>query len=72
MHVKDTDRSPMKIQFQADADFNAEIVLGLLRREPRIDFQTAEEANLRGVPDPEVLAFAAQEQGSILGSGLES
>jgi predicted nuclease of predicted toxin-antitoxin system len=52
----------MKIQFQADADFNAEIVLGLLRREPRIDFQTAEEAHLRGVPDPDVLALAAQEQ----------
>lgn len=52
----------MKIQFQADADFNVEVVLGLLRREPGIDFQTAAEANLRGVPDPEVLALAAQEQ----------
>jgi hypothetical protein len=36
-----------------------------LRREPSSDFQTADEANLRRVPDPEVLALAAQE-GRIL------
>jgi hypothetical protein len=29
----------MKIRFQADADFNMEIVAGVLRREPGIDFQ---------------------------------
>ena len=51
----------MKIRFQADADLNAEIVAGVLRREPSIDFQTADEANLRRFPDPEVLALAAQE-----------
>ena len=39
----------MKVCFQADADLNAEIVAGVLRREPRIDFQTADEAHLRGV-----------------------
>ena len=55
----------MTLRFQADADLNAEIVAGVLRREPSIDFQTADEANLRGVPDPEVLALAAQE-GRIL------
>lgn len=46
----------MKVRFQADADLNAEIVAGVLRREPSIDFQTADEANLRRFPDPEVLA----------------
>jgi uncharacterized protein DUF5615 len=46
----------MKARFQADADLNAEIVTGVLRREPSIDFQTADEANLRRFPDPEVLA----------------
>lgn len=51
----------MKIRFQADADLNAEIVAGVLRREPSIDFQTADEAHLRGLLDPDVLALAAQE-----------
>ena len=51
----------MTVRFQAAADLNAEIVIGVLRREPSIDFQTADEANLRQVPDPEVLALAAQE-----------
>jgi predicted nuclease of predicted toxin-antitoxin system len=51
----------MNVRFQADADLNAEIVAGVLRREPRIDFQSAAEANLRGVSDHEVLALAAQE-----------
>jgi hypothetical protein len=50
----------MTVRFQA-ADLNAEIVAGVLRREPSIDFQTADEASLRRSPDPEVLAFAAQE-----------
>ncbi len=51
----------MTVRFQADADLNAEIVTGVLRREPSIDFQTAEEANIRRLLDPEVLAFAARE-----------
>ena len=51
----------MNIRLQADADFNAEIVAGVIRRESRIDFQTAEEANLRALPDQQVLALAAQE-----------
>jgi hypothetical protein len=51
----------MKVRFQAGADLNAEIVLGVRRREPSIDFQMAEEANLRRFPDPQVLALAAQE-----------
>ena len=44
----------MKITFQADADFNQTIVSALQRREPAIDFQPADEAQLRGLPDPEV------------------
>jgi hypothetical protein len=55
----------MTVRFQADADLNAEIVAGVLRREPSVDFQTADEADLRRFPDPEVLALAAQE-GRIL------
>src|SRR5438128_7559635 len=51
----------MRVLFQADADLNEEIVIGVMRREPAIDFQTAEEAGLRGLADPEVLARAASE-----------
>ena len=51
----------MNIRFQADADLNEEIVLGIIRREPRVDFQTATEAGLRGLSGSDVLAYAAQE-----------
>lgn len=55
----------MRIRFQADADFNQNIVRGVKRRQPAIDFQTSDEASLRGLGDPEVLAEAALE-GRIL------
>ena len=55
----------MSPRFQADADRNEDLVTGVMRPEPAIDFRTARAANLRGVPDPQVLAFAATE-GRIL------
>lgn len=55
----------MKVRYQADADFNEDIVTGVLRRAPEVDFQTAHEARLSGLEDPEVLAIAADE-GRIL------
>ncbi len=55
----------MKVRFQADADLNQTIVLATIRLEPRIDFQTAEEADLEGVKDPNVLTLAAKS-GRIL------
>jgi len=51
----------MKIRFQADADFNQNIVRAVRRRQPEIDFQTGDEAGLRGADDLEVLAAAARE-----------
>jgi hypothetical protein len=36
----------MKVRYQADADFNKDILNGVLRRVPEIDFKTATEANL--------------------------
>ena len=51
----------MTVRFQADADLTAEIVAGVRRREPSIDFQTADEASVRRLREPEVLALAAQE-----------
>jgi predicted nuclease of predicted toxin-antitoxin system len=52
----------MKVRFLADADLNKAIVTGVLRREPSLDFLTAQAAGLRGLTDPEVLALAAQFQ----------
>ena len=51
----------MKIRFQADADLNEDIVAGVLRREPGVDFRTASEAGLRELSDIEVLAIAARD-----------
>lgn len=55
----------MKPQFQADADLNEDIVQGVLRREPKVDFRTATPGRLRGLSDLEVLTIAAEE-GRIL------
>ena len=52
----------MKIRLLADADLNRAIVSGILRREPSIDFLTAQAAGLRRLKDPEVLALAAAQQ----------
>ena len=51
----------MKIRFQADADFNENIVAGVLRREPQVDFRTALQGGLRGLDDVQALALAAQD-----------
>lgn len=51
-----------RVRFQADANLNALIVRGLLRRQPQIDIQTADAAGFAGVPDSEVLALAAQSE----------
>lgn len=55
----------MKIRYQADNDLRKAIVRGAVRREPLIDFRSAQAGRLDGVPDPEVLALAAGE-GRIL------
>jgi predicted nuclease of predicted toxin-antitoxin system len=38
------------------------MVSGLLRNHPDMDFQTAQEAGIRGLADPEVLARAADDR----------
>jgi hypothetical protein len=55
----------MTPRFQADADFNQRIVLGLRRREPAIDFRDARDSGVIGVADAGVLRIAA-ESGRIL------
>ena len=52
----------MKVRFLADADLNKTIVSGVLRRDPSIDFLTAQAAGLRCLKDPEVLALAAKQR----------
>ena len=49
----------MRPRFQADADFNQKIVAGLLRRERVVDFCSALEGAILGLPDPDVLHAAA-------------
>lgn len=51
----------MRIRFLADASIDHAIVAGLRKREPAIDFLSANEAGLRGLPDQEVLGRAAQQ-----------
>jgi len=50
------------IRYQADADLNQAIVTGVLRREPKINFQTALAAGLEGVKDADVLMIAATQK----------
>lgn len=49
------------IRFLADADFNHAIVKGCRRHEPAMDFLSANEAKLDGLPDPDLLALAAEQ-----------
>lgn len=51
-----------RVRFQADADLRQAIVSGVIRRRPALDFCSANEAELEGVKDPEVLAIAASSK----------
>jgi hypothetical protein len=55
----------VSIRFQADNDLNKAIVDAVLRREPGVDFQTAQAAGLDRLDDETVLRLAALE-GRIL------
>ena len=51
----------MSIRFQADNDLKRIIVDATLRREPSIDFQTAQAARLDDLDDEAVLLLAASQ-----------
>ena len=51
----------MIVRFQADTNLNQIILLSVRRREPAVDFQTATDAGLAGLMDPEVLGRAAHD-----------
>jgi predicted nuclease of predicted toxin-antitoxin system len=62
----------MKIRFQADADLNEDILTGVARRVPEIDFQTATQAGLSGVRDEQVLEIAARENRVLVSHDWET
>ncbi|MBL8293519.1 MAG: DUF5615 family PIN-like protein [Bryobacterales bacterium] len=51
----------MRIRYQADNDLNKAIVRAVVRREPKIDFRSAQAARLDRISDSEVLQLAARE-----------
>jgi len=55
----------LKVRYRADNDLKKAIVKGVIRREPAVDFRSAQAAALDSVRDPDVLYQAARE-GRIL------
>jgi hypothetical protein len=53
------------IRFQADSDLRSQIVQAVRHTEPAIEFVSAFEGGIVGLPDPEVLGIVAQK-GRIL------
>jgi hypothetical protein len=51
----------LSIRFQADNDLKFGIVKAVRRREPSIDFASAQQAGLDGLSDPELLDRVARE-----------
>ena len=56
----------MRPRFQADADFNYKIVVGLRRGEPPVDFLGAHDGGVAGVRGPEVLRIAAESRPGLI------
>jgi hypothetical protein len=49
----------LPVRFLADANLDQDIVAGVLRREPEVDFELPQGVIAEGMSDPEVLALAA-------------
>lgn len=49
------------LRLAADENFNANIVRGLLRRNPALDIVRVQDAGLSGADDPSILEWAARE-----------
>ena len=58
-------RVVVAVKFLLDADLPRALLTALLREEPTLDVLRVEQAGLRTAPDPDILAFAAEE-GRIL------
>ena len=60
------------IRFLADANFKFSVVKGCRRIEPAMNFLSANEAGLDGVPDPDVLAIAADQNRILVTHDLKT
>jgi uncharacterized protein DUF5615 len=49
----------LRVRFLADANLDQDLVAGVLRREPEVDFELPQGVIPEGMQDPEVLAVAA-------------
>lgn len=56
----------MRFRFLADENFDNRILAGLRRRQPAVEILRVQDAGLIGAGDPEVLAWAAQENRILL------
>ena len=52
----------MTVRFLADEDLDSDIIEGLRSHEPAIDILDSKQAGYRGVKDPVLLEFAAQQE----------
>ena len=55
-----------------DENFHHDILRGVRRRLPEADLLTVQEAGLRGMSDPELLAWAAAEQRILVTHDLKT
>src|SRR5689334_11537928 len=54
------------LRLLADENFNGDIVRGLLLRQPDIDIVRVQDVGLSGAEDPDVLAWAAENNRIVL------
>jgi hypothetical protein len=54
------------LRLLADENFNGDIVRGLLRRQPDLDIIRVQDADLAGADEPDILAWAAENNRTIL------
>jgi hypothetical protein len=60
------------IRFMAEADLKGAIVRGCRRREPTMDFLSANDSKLEGVCDPDVLALAAAQNRIVVSHDFQT
>lgn len=54
------------LRLLADENFNADIVRGLLLRQPDLDLVRVQEVGLAGADDPDILTWAAENDRIVL------
>ena len=60
------------VRYLVDASLHDAIVTGCLRREAAIDFLSAHEAGLDGVPDANVLALATEQDRILISHDFQT